>query len=159
MRSYYCHGNRNLKFVVVCLCLVIFHYSLRSNQLTDTGAIALATALQHNKSLEELKWVANWVSCYQEMWALNNMNEIKPLAMISLDLGDIQWYNGDTCRMAISLFHWHKCNYKLMFCCYGTNNNAMISHRSQTLFWGYLNVEDLSHALMKCLTSNWCPYR
>ena len=51
----YCHGNRNLKFVVVCLCLVIFHYSLRGNLLTDTGAIALATALQHNKSLEELK--------------------------------------------------------------------------------------------------------
>ena len=39
----------------VCVCMIVFHYSLRNNQLTDTGAIALAIALQHNKSLEELK--------------------------------------------------------------------------------------------------------
>ena len=42
-------------FVVVCLCLVMSHYSLGYNQLTGTGARVLATALQHNKSLEELK--------------------------------------------------------------------------------------------------------
>ena len=60
-------------FVVVCLCLVVSHYSLGHNRLTDTGARVLATALQHNKSLEELKWVANWVSCYQVKWTLNNM--------------------------------------------------------------------------------------
>ena len=39
----------------VCLCLIIIHCSLRDNDLTDTGAIALAKALQDNKSLEELK--------------------------------------------------------------------------------------------------------
>ena len=54
--SYHCHGNRNFKFV----CCGVFMsgcipYSLIDNQLTDTGAIALARALQHNKSLEELK--------------------------------------------------------------------------------------------------------
>ena len=53
MRSYHCHGNRNIKFV--CCGVFVSHYSLRLNQLTDTGAIALARALQHNKSLEELK--------------------------------------------------------------------------------------------------------
>ena len=42
-------------FVVVCLCLIVSYYSLWANQLTDTGATALATALQHNKSLKELK--------------------------------------------------------------------------------------------------------
>ena len=50
MRSYHCHGDRKLEFV-----LFVSDYSLGGNQLTDTGAIALATALQHNKSLEELK--------------------------------------------------------------------------------------------------------
>ena len=53
MRSYHCHGNRNV--VVVCLCLIVSNYSLDNNQLTSTGAIVLARALQHNKSLEELK--------------------------------------------------------------------------------------------------------
>ena len=36
------------------------HYSVYHNSLSFTGAIALAKALQQNKSLEELKWVANW---------------------------------------------------------------------------------------------------
>ena len=53
MRSYHCHGNRKIEFV--CCGVSVSHYSLKDNQLTDTGAIALATALQHNKSLEELK--------------------------------------------------------------------------------------------------------
>ena len=35
--------------------LIISHCSLRNNDLTATGAITLARALQHNKSLEELK--------------------------------------------------------------------------------------------------------
>ena len=39
----------------VCSCLIIPHYSLRDNDLTGTGAITLAIALQDNKSLEELK--------------------------------------------------------------------------------------------------------
>ena len=56
----------------VCSCLDILHCSLRANDLTDTGAITLARSLQHNKSLEELKWVVDWVSCYQEMWGLKN---------------------------------------------------------------------------------------
>ena len=36
-------------------CVHIFHCSLRSNGLTNTGAITLAIALKHNESLEELK--------------------------------------------------------------------------------------------------------
>ena len=42
-------------FVVLSFYLIVSHYSLKDNQLTDTGAIVLATALQRNKSLEELK--------------------------------------------------------------------------------------------------------
>ena len=53
MRSYHCHGNRKMEFV--CCGVLVSHYSLGHNQLTDTGAIALARALQHNKSLEELE--------------------------------------------------------------------------------------------------------
>ena len=45
----------------VCSCLIIIHCSLRTNDLTDTGAITLARALLHNKSLEKLKWVV-WCS-------------------------------------------------------------------------------------------------
>ena len=43
-------------FVVIPLnfCLIIL-FSLGQNGMTHTGAIALARALQHNKSLEELK--------------------------------------------------------------------------------------------------------
>ena len=33
----------------------VSHYSLTHNGLTATGAITLAKALKHNKSLEELK--------------------------------------------------------------------------------------------------------
>ena len=36
-------------------CLITPHCSLRDNNLTATGAAALARALQHNKSLEVLK--------------------------------------------------------------------------------------------------------
>ena len=39
----------------VCSCLIIPHCSLRDNDLTATGAITLARALQHNKSLKVLK--------------------------------------------------------------------------------------------------------
>ena len=55
MRGYHCHGNRNIICVVLSFYLIVSHYSLKDNQLTDTGAIVLATALQRNKSLEELK--------------------------------------------------------------------------------------------------------
>ena len=41
----------------MCSCLIILYCSLGFNRLTDTGAIALARLLQHNKSLEEMKWV------------------------------------------------------------------------------------------------------
>ena len=44
----------------VTVCMYHLHYSVYHNSLTSTGAIALAKALQQNKSLEELKWVANW---------------------------------------------------------------------------------------------------
>ena len=37
------------------ILVIVLHYSLRDNGLTDTGALALARALQENKSLEELK--------------------------------------------------------------------------------------------------------
>ena len=40
-------------------CVRVCHYSLRDSNLTATGAIALATALQDNKLLEELKYVVN----------------------------------------------------------------------------------------------------
>ena len=51
--------------VIICFTQVCCVYcSLTHNNVTDTGAIALAKALQQNKSLEELKWVVNWVSCY-----------------------------------------------------------------------------------------------
>ena len=110
MRSYHCHGNRNI--VVVCLRLVVFHYSLRDNQLTDSGAVALATALQHNKSLEELKWVANWLSCYQEMWVLSNVPlssrveykcSYKPcfVAMATTTMPETQWS-----ATVIRGYHW-----------------------------------------------------
>ena len=47
----YCRWNLDLTQV----CLYLVNYSLRHNGLTATGAIALARALEHNKSLEELK--------------------------------------------------------------------------------------------------------
>ena len=60
-----CSGDEELSLpwqqkLVICLlwCVCVWfvsHYSLRDNVLTDTGARVLATALQHNKSLEELK--------------------------------------------------------------------------------------------------------
>ena len=43
-------------------CVDVCHCSLRENGLTSTGAIALSRALQRNKSLEELKWVAKWIN-------------------------------------------------------------------------------------------------
>ena len=45
----------NVDLLQVCLCLIIPHCSLYRNVLTDNGVIDLARALQHNKSLEELK--------------------------------------------------------------------------------------------------------
>ena len=75
--SKHCHGNRKM-FNVDLTQLSVFmsdhtpctHCSLRENDLTDIGAIVLARALERNKSLEELKWVVNWVSSYQEMWRI-----------------------------------------------------------------------------------------
>ena len=37
------------------VCLIASHFSLRTNDLTDSGAITLARALQENKSLEKLQ--------------------------------------------------------------------------------------------------------
>ena len=48
--------NIAMDLTQLCSCLISdMHCSLRGNGLTDTGAIALARALHHNKSLEELK--------------------------------------------------------------------------------------------------------
>ena len=44
-----------LTVIQVCSCLMVPHCSLKANDLTATGAIVLARALQENKSLEELK--------------------------------------------------------------------------------------------------------
>ena len=43
----------------VTVCMHNLHYSVCYNSLTSTGAIALARALQQNKSLEEFKYVIN----------------------------------------------------------------------------------------------------
>ena len=51
---FYCHIIRNMEIKPQSL-LVILHCSLRDNDLTATGVIALARALQHNQSLEELE--------------------------------------------------------------------------------------------------------
>ena len=59
--EFLCYSDGNIDFVYcrsnsgVFMSEVLFYCSLKSNQLTDTGAIVLATALQHNKSLKELK--------------------------------------------------------------------------------------------------------
>ena len=39
--------------------VITSHCSLSGGNLTDTGTVTLARALQDNKSLEELKWVVN----------------------------------------------------------------------------------------------------
>ena len=52
--KYHCHSNRNIE----CgsnSSMLLTHCSLNNNSLTSTGAEVLARALQHNKSLEELK--------------------------------------------------------------------------------------------------------
>ena len=61
MRNYHCHSNRNMEYG--SNSSVLPHCSLNHNNLTSTGAIALARALQQNKSLEELKWVLNNTWC------------------------------------------------------------------------------------------------
>jgi len=58
--EFLCYSDGNIKFVYCrsnsgVFMSDVFHCSLKGNKLTSTGAIALATALQHNKSLKELK--------------------------------------------------------------------------------------------------------
>ena len=72
LRSCHCHSNRTWDLFIAdltqvcCSCLIIFHCSFRDNDLTATGAISLARVLQHNKSLEELKWVIDWFDwCFE----------------------------------------------------------------------------------------------
>jgi len=69
------------KVVAAGICLVS-QFSLRGSGLATTGAIALARALQHNKSLEMLKWVDNWVSSYQKIWCECWILQHKHLAVI-----------------------------------------------------------------------------
>ena len=50
--------NKTKKYNAVpqmCSCLITPHCSLRHNNVTATGVMALARALQHNKSLRELE--------------------------------------------------------------------------------------------------------
>ena len=54
LMRFYCHTIRNME-IKLKSSLVILHYSLRENDLTATAAIALARALLHNQSLEELE--------------------------------------------------------------------------------------------------------
>ena len=51
LRLFHCNIAEQVKFFII----VIFHCSLYHSGLTSTGAVALAKALQQNKSLEELK--------------------------------------------------------------------------------------------------------
>ena len=51
LRLFHCNTAEQVNFYII----VIFHCSLYHSGLTSTGAIALAKALQQNKSLEELK--------------------------------------------------------------------------------------------------------
>ena len=46
----------NMDLTEVCSYLILLHYSLKASTVTSTAAIGLATALQNNKSLEELKY-------------------------------------------------------------------------------------------------------
>ena len=48
-----CSSSISEKSVIVCMHNL--HYSVYHNSLTSTGAIALARALQQNKTLKELK--------------------------------------------------------------------------------------------------------
>ena len=52
------YHNRSI-MLIMYLCLIISNCSLRHNPITGTGVIALAKALQHNKSLEELQYVGS----------------------------------------------------------------------------------------------------
>ena len=71
VRSYHCHSNRDMDLATaVCSCLIILHCSLRDNDLTATGVLTLARALQHNKSLEVLKWVVNWLMLWIDLSVL-----------------------------------------------------------------------------------------
>ena len=50
------YHNRRI-MLIMYLCLIISNCSLRHNQITATGAIALAKALKQNWSLEKLQYV------------------------------------------------------------------------------------------------------
>ena len=56
-QGYLCYSNRIMGFIITSTSamLIVLQCSLRDNGLTSTGAIALARALEDDKSLEELK--------------------------------------------------------------------------------------------------------
>ena len=85
----------------ICSCLVLFHciLSLRANSLTATGAIALARTLEHNKSLQELKWVLNWLMLWRNLsvvWsqAMHSLNTMLMCATI-YSMNDGFWTMSD----------------------------------------------------------------
>ena len=53
-----------ISVIAIAMDWVVFMLpcSLQHNGLTDNGVTALARALQHSRSLEELKYVVNWVT-------------------------------------------------------------------------------------------------
>ena len=61
-----CSSSISEKSVTVCMHNL--HYSVYHNSLTSTGAIVLARALQHNKTLKELKWVVSWLKLQWELY-------------------------------------------------------------------------------------------
>ena len=56
-----------LRSQVLSACTYNLHYSVCYNSLTSTGAIALARALQQNKSLKEFKYVVNVLMFRREL--------------------------------------------------------------------------------------------
>lgn len=46
-----------LDLIQLCSYLIVPHFSLKNNDLTGNGVLALARALQRNNSLHKLKWV------------------------------------------------------------------------------------------------------
>ena len=61
-----CSSSISEKSVTVCMHNL--HYSVYHNSLTSTGAEVLARALQHNKTLKELKWVVSWLMFKRELY-------------------------------------------------------------------------------------------
>ena len=69
--------------VNLCILIDSSFCSLSQNDLTSTGAIALGKALQHNKSLEQLKYV----------WKVIDLMKNALVGLINLELETSGWLN------------------------------------------------------------------